>query len=103
MAQARYLKDRIEEHPRLELLAPVPLNMVCFRFVASGLDDAALNSVNGEILLRVQESGVAVPSSTVLDGRFALRVAITNHRSRREDFDLLLNAVLAAGEALTGD
>jgi hypothetical protein len=39
----------------------------------------------------------------VLGGRFALRVAITNHRSRREDFDLLVDAVLAAGAELTVD
>ncbi len=103
VAQAGYLKGLIEAHPRLELLAPVPLNVVCFRVIAPGLDDAALNSLNKEILLRVQESGVAVPSSTVLRGRFALRVAITNHRSRQEDFDLLVDAVLAAGEALTGE
>jgi hypothetical protein len=55
------------------------------------------------ILIRVQERGIAVPSSTVLGGRFALRVAITNHRSRREDFDLLVDAVLEAGEELTAD
>ena len=78
----------------------MPLNVVCFRFVAPGLDGAALDAVNQEILIRVQERGIAVPSSTVLGGRFALRVAITNHRSRREDFDLFVDAVLAAGEEL---
>ena len=103
VAQARHLRDRIEADPRLELLAPVPLNVVCFRFVAPGLDGPALDAVNQEILLRVQERGIAVPSSTVLGRRFALRVAVTNHRSRREDFDLFLEAVLAAGAELTAD
>jgi aromatic-L-amino-acid decarboxylase len=101
VAQARHLRMRIESEPRLELLAPVPLNLVCFRFVTPGLDAAALDAVNQEILIRVQERGIAVPSSTVLGGRFALRVAITNHRSRRADFDLLVEAVLAAGAELT--
>ena len=103
VAQARYLRDRIAAEPRLELLAPVPLNVVCFRYTAAGLDRAALDSVNQEILIRVQERGIAVPSSTVLGGRFALRVAITNHRSRREDFDLFVDAVLEAGAELTQD
>jgi glutamate/tyrosine decarboxylase-like PLP-dependent enzyme len=103
VAQARYLRDRIAAEPRLELMAPVPLNIVCFRYAAPGLDGAALDAVNQEILLRVQERGIAVPSSTVLSGRFAIRVAITNHRSRREDFDLLVGAVLAAGAELTAD
>jgi glutamate/tyrosine decarboxylase-like PLP-dependent enzyme len=103
VAQARHLRDRILAEPRLELLAPVPLNLVCFRFVVPGLDGTALDAMNQEILIRVQERGIAVPSSTVLGGRFALRVAITNHRSRREDFDLLVDAVLAAGAELTVD
>ena len=100
VAQARHLQALIEAEPRLELLAPAPLNVVCFRFVAPGLDAAALDAVNQEILIRVQERGIAVPSSTVLGGRFALRVAITNHRSRLADFDLLVEAVLAAGTEL---
>jgi aromatic-L-amino-acid decarboxylase len=103
VSQARHLRDRIVSEPRLELLAPVPLNVVCFRYTAPGLDDSALSTVNQEILIRVQERGIAVPSSTVLGGRFALRVAITNHRSRRGDFDLLVDAVLAAGAELTSD
>jgi aromatic-L-amino-acid/L-tryptophan decarboxylase len=101
VAQARHLRDRILAEPRLELLAPVPLNVVCFRYVAPGMDDRALNGLNEEILLRVQERGIAVPSSTVLGGRFALRVAITNHRSRLEDFNLFVEAVLGIGGELT--
>jgi glutamate/tyrosine decarboxylase-like PLP-dependent enzyme len=98
--QAAYLVDLIAAHPRLELLAPAPLNVVCFRYTAPGLDDAALNALNEEILLRIQESGLAVPSHTMLGGRFAIRVAITNHRSRREDFDMLARAVVETGDAL---
>ncbi len=100
VGQAAYLADLIAAHPQLELLAPVPLNIVCFRYTASGMGDAALNALNQEILLRIQESGLAVPSHTELAGRFAIRVAITNHRSRREDFDLLMRAVVEIGDAL---
>jgi glutamate/tyrosine decarboxylase-like PLP-dependent enzyme len=98
--QAAYLADLVEAHPRLELLAPAPLNVVCFRYTAPELDDSMLNALNQEILLRVQESGLAVPSHTLLGGRFAIRVAITNHRSRREDFNLLAQAVVDIGDAL---
>ena len=103
VAQARYFAGLVEAHPRLELLAPVPLNIVCFRYVAPGRAGTALDALNREILLRVQERGVAVLSSTVLHGRWALRVANTNHRSRREDFDALAAAVVAEGDALAGD
>ena len=61
---------------------------------------AALNALNKEILLRIQESGLAIPSQTMLDGKFAIRVAITNHRSRREDFEQLVHAVVETGTAL---
>jgi glutamate/tyrosine decarboxylase-like PLP-dependent enzyme len=92
--QAHYLAGLITKHPLLELLAPAPLNVVCFRVAPPGRSDAELNDLNREVLLQLQESGIAVPSQTTLNGRFAIRVAITNHRSRREDFDLLVRSVV---------
>ena len=100
LAQAQYLKVRIEREPELELLAPVPLNLVNFRYRGEGLTAAALDALNGRILIALQERGIAVPSSTMLKGRFAIRVAITNHRSRREDFDALVEGVLDLGREL---
>jgi glutamate/tyrosine decarboxylase-like PLP-dependent enzyme len=101
--QAQYLAELVERHSQLELLAPVPLNVVCFRYVQPGLDDNRLNALNQELLIRLQESGVAVPSSTTVRGRYALRCAITNHRSRRDDFDLLVRTVVQLGDTLGED
>ena len=95
--QARYLKERVEAEPELELLAPVPLNIVNFRYRGKDLGEPELNGLNGRILVALQERGIAAPSSTVLKGRFAIRAAITNHRSRREDFDALVEGTLALG------
>jgi aromatic-L-amino-acid/L-tryptophan decarboxylase len=100
VAQAAYLADRVRAERGLELAAPVPLNIVCFRFVGDGGGD--LDALNKKILVRLHESGVAAPSFTTLGGRFAIRVAITNHRSRREDFDLLVREVLRLGAELSG-
>jgi glutamate/tyrosine decarboxylase-like PLP-dependent enzyme len=103
VAHVRYLTSLVDAHPELERLAPAPLNVCCFRFLAPGLDTEALNALNQEILWRLQESGIALPSHTVLDGRFAIRVANTNQRTRREDFDILIKAVLDIGhEVLAG-
>jgi aromatic-L-amino-acid decarboxylase len=99
VAQARYLAGLVGAAPDLELMAPVPLNVVCFRWAGAGLDDAALDAINQEVLLTLHESGVAVPSNALLGGRFAIRVAITNHRSRRDDFDLLVREVRRLGAA----
>lgn len=100
--QATYLAQLVEEHPMLELLAPTELNIVCYRFAHPNLDSAVLNELNREILLRLQEGGVAVPSSTVLGNRFAIRVAISNHRSRVEDFDALVEHTVRLGLAISG-
>jgi glutamate/tyrosine decarboxylase-like PLP-dependent enzyme len=100
VAQATYLAGLVANAPELELAAPVPLNIVCFRYIVEGASGERQDTVNREILMHLQERGIAVPSPTVLDGRFTLRVAITNHRSTRSDFDVLVAAVLAIGREL---
>ena len=97
IAQARHLAARIEAAPGLVLMAPVAIDIVCFRLDPGGLDEAGLRALNTEIMLRIQESGVAVFSDTTIRGRHALRVAICNHRTREEDLDLLLAEVLRIG------
>jgi aromatic-L-amino-acid decarboxylase len=91
-ALARYLQARIEAEPRLELMASVNLNIVCFRYRSEHADH-----VNGEIVVNLQESGIAAPSTTVLDGRLAIRAAIVNHRTDVSDIDSLVAAVLQFG------
>jgi len=53
--------------------------------------------VNHELVLRIHESGVAIVSDTVLDGVLAVRVAISNHRTRDADLELFLDTVLDLG------
>jgi glutamate/tyrosine decarboxylase-like PLP-dependent enzyme len=91
-ALAGYLEARILAEPRLELMAPVNLNIVCFRFRAEDAD-----KVNGEIVIDIQESGIAAPSTTILDGQLAIRAAIVNHRTGTCDIDALISAVLEFG------
>ncbi len=98
--QARYLASKIEAHEDLELLAPVPLNIVCFRYNPGNLPENHLNHINKEIVMDIQEQGIASPSSTFLDGKYAIRVAITNHRSITEDFDIFIDAVLRLGQGI---
>jgi glutamate/tyrosine decarboxylase-like PLP-dependent enzyme len=98
--QARYLAELIAASPELELAAPVPLNVVCFRYIRPGLDDPALDALNKQILVELQEQGIAAPSGTIIGGRYVLHVAHTNHRSRREDFDILVREVIRIGKEL---
>ncbi len=100
--QARTLASLVADHALLELMAPVPLNIVCFRFAPPGATAKTLDRINGEIVAELQESGVAAPSTTRLKGALVIRANITNHRCRREDLDALMAAVVAAGEAASG-
>ncbi len=101
--QARYLAERVEATNTLELLAPVSMNIVCFRYAPDGMAAERLNLLNQAILTALQVRGVAVPSQTILDGRFAIRVCITNHRSELSDFDALVDAVVAIGAELASE
>jgi len=101
--QAVYLGELVTASPELELSAPVTLNVVCFRYVAADLDDAALDEINKNIVIELQEQGVAVLTGTVIKGKYVLRAANTNHRSRREDFDILVREVIRIGRELTAD
>ena len=96
--QAHYFGQLVESEPTMELLAPIVLDIVCFRFNPGGLDDENLNALNKEILMQLHEQGIAAPSYTTLHGQYCLRIAIANHRSRQEDFDLLAREVVRLGQ-----
>jgi glutamate/tyrosine decarboxylase-like PLP-dependent enzyme len=100
IAQAAELAALIVGAAELELLSPVELNIVCFRYRGAVSGDKALNALNEELLIRLHESGVAVPSYTTLQGRYCLRVAICNHRTRSDDLKLFVDEVLRLGRAL---
>jgi glutamate/tyrosine decarboxylase-like PLP-dependent enzyme/Tfp pilus assembly protein PilF len=92
---ASYLEQRICENQELELLAPVELNIVCFRYRAEQCD-----TVNEEIVIALQESGIVAPSTTTIDGKVAIRAAIVNHRTGRAEIDALVDSTLFVGRAL---
>jgi len=98
--QAFYLGSEIEKHPSLELLAAVNMNIVCYRYNPGGLDDEQLNALNKELLMRMHELAVAAPSSTMLNGKYAIRVAITNHRTRRGHLDEMIAGIVEIGDSL---
>jgi glutamate/tyrosine decarboxylase-like PLP-dependent enzyme len=97
--QARYLSELVDAAPELERLAPTALNIVCFRYTGN-VPETERNALNQELLIQLHEKGIAVPSYTMLDGKYALRVANVNHRSVRSDFDLLIQEVLRIGKEL---
>jgi glutamate/tyrosine decarboxylase-like PLP-dependent enzyme len=97
---AHHLTHLIEQEPTLSLTAPTVINIVCFCFDPGGLDEPALKALNTEIMLRLQESGLAVLTDTTLNGRHSLRAAICNHRTRYDDLDLVVHEIVRIGKGL---
>ncbi|TIV65051.1 MAG: aspartate aminotransferase family protein, partial [Mesorhizobium sp.] len=100
IAQARYLAGLIEAEPALELMAPTTINIVSFRHRLDDGSEERLKAFNTEIMLRLQEEGIAALSDTTVHGRHCLRVAIANHRTRRDDLDLLVREMLRVGKEI---
>jgi len=98
--QAAYLGELVDAHPQLALAAPVAMNICCFRYQAQGQDGQASDALNDEIVVQLQLQGSAAPSTTVVNGRSAIRVNITNHRTTRADLAYLVQEVERIAQTL---
>ena len=84
----------VEATPTLELMAPVQLNIVCFRYRCDDPD-----RVNAHIVADLQEAGRVAPSLTRIDGQVAIRAALFNHRTDQSDIEALVQSSVAFGDA----
>lgn len=101
LAHARQLAETIVEQPELQLVAPVELGAVCFRYLGrGGLSEADLNRMNVAILKRVIERGRVYISNASLRARFCLRACILNHRTTDADLDFVISEVLESAREL---
>jgi aromatic-L-amino-acid decarboxylase len=91
---AGLLASRVAAEPELELIGPVPLNIVCFGFRSVDAD-----RLNAAIVAALHEAGRVAPSLTTIGGRTAIRAAIVNHRTTAEDVEALVTSVLTLGRA----
>ena len=100
LEHARRLAQQVSDTASLELLAPVELSTVCFRYRAQGSGEEH-DRLNGAILQRLIQRGRVYLSNATLGGRFALRACFVNHRTTPEDVAAIVPEVLAAArEAL---
>jgi glutamate/tyrosine decarboxylase-like PLP-dependent enzyme len=95
---AAHAVDVIEASPVLELRAPPSLGIVCFRRRFDDTDDELeIEQRNASLAAAVEASGVGLVSSTRLHGRYALRLCVLNHTTRREHVDTVLELISTAG------
>ena len=98
--QAHYLGGLINSNTNLELLAPIGMDIVCFRYNPGNKSLDELNVINKEIKLQLEERAIALPGYTTLNDKYCIRCAISSHRVTNEDFDVLVESVINIGESL---
>ncbi|MDB4988126.1 MAG: cytochrome ubiquinol oxidase subunit [Myxococcaceae bacterium] len=92
---ASELGRRVDAEADLERIAPIALNIVCFRYRFA----RHIDRENAALAIDLQLSGMAATSTATIDGKLALRCAIFNHRTRRHDIDAMIDTVLELGRA----
>lgn len=109
VAQVKYFSQLLEQHSeQFEVVGSGPLNIICFRCIVSRSNPVKLeilNQLNKQLLVSIQESGIAVVSPIVIKGeKFALRMCVVNHRTRMSDMDYFMEQlVVLLDQLLTTD
>jgi glutamate/tyrosine decarboxylase-like PLP-dependent enzyme len=98
---AAHLGQLVNAADELEILAPVGLNVCCFRFRYPDMSEPELERLNQTIVARLQEDGIAAPSTTRIKGKLAIRACLVNHRTTTEDVEILAREVIRLGRELS--
>lgn len=98
--KAQYLVERIKQNKNLELMAPVPLSIVCFRYNSEKIQNNAVDELNEQLIDKIESDGRVFLTGTKINGKTAMRVCFINHRTQKSDIDLLIDVVLEIGNQL---
>ena len=96
---AQYMASLVDDIPQLELMAPVELSIVCFRYVPDSLrgDEEQLDALNKRIMEEVQAGGKAFVNGTILHGRFVLRSCALHYALTEDDVVAIIEEVCHVG------
>jgi glutamate/tyrosine decarboxylase-like PLP-dependent enzyme len=100
----RELGEKISQSSDFELLAPVVLSTICFRYISDAkevqADENELNSINRELIAAIETDGRVFVPGTRVHGKIALRACTVNHRNRREHADRMLNSIRELAQSI---
>jgi aromatic-L-amino-acid decarboxylase len=100
---AKEFKKKLKDDGCWEVLAPVELSIICFRFVPNARwSEDDLNQLQYKILAELEASGEAYITPAILKGRVALRICFANHRTTSEDSEVLLSLLSKIGQRISG-
>ena len=96
---AQYMASLVDDIPDLELMAPVELSIVCFRYVPDSLrgDEEQLDALNKRIMEEVQAGGKAFVNGTILHDRFVLRSCALHYALTEDDVVAIIEEVRRVG------
>jgi aromatic-L-amino-acid decarboxylase len=99
-AFGQWIKQQVEKTQGFELMAPVPLNLVCFRVHPAGMDDEGqLDKLNSDLLQKLNASGKILLTQTRLNNKFVIRfVAGQTHatmESVRKGWEIVVQTAVA--------
>jgi aromatic-L-amino-acid decarboxylase len=101
IAMAQELEARIRAETDFDVLAPVPLSTICFRYRPPSLhNDDTLNTLNERLLHALNATGLLYMTHTKLDGRYTLRLVIAQTMVRREHVDRAWNLITTTARGL---
>jgi aromatic-L-amino-acid decarboxylase len=100
VALARELEGWIRQDPGFEVMAPVPLGLVCFRYRPEGLSDAEVDDLNRRLLERVNASRRVFLTHTRLGGRYAIRLVVGQRTTERRHVEEAWGLLREAAEGL---
>ncbi len=93
LANARHFEQLVLADSDFEMVAPAPLNIVCFRYRPSGAAAHELDDLNERLGEAIMEDGRVYAGTTQYGGMTALRPAFVNWRTRPEHVELLMAVV----------
>lgn len=97
--QAQYLASLLSQYKWIRIHRPITLHIVCFRIEPDNwTDQEKINQLNDDIIMDIQQSGIAVLSSALLNHRLHMRCCFMNHRTNYDDCHVFVNCLMNTAE-----
>ena len=100
LALTQWATEELRKIPGIEIVAEPQLSVVAFRLVRPGMDAAALNQLNRQVLQAINVRNRVHLSGTVLNGNFVIRICVLSFRTHLDRVQMCLEDIRAAVNVL---
>jgi aromatic-L-amino-acid decarboxylase len=96
---AQVFENAVSSHENFEIMAPVPLSLVCFRF-NDGREENQLDLFNKRLLEKINNTGKVLLTQTTLKGKYVLRMAIGSRLTEKRHVTEAWELISSTAESL---